>query len=248
MPEPTKVSATLYSTYRMCPQQALARYQGVYGPTSRASFRGSLAHKVFSVHLNEGEISDVGFEDRCRRLAGEHLGEPMASLHLSMSDFRGIVGEVRDLYERFKRIPTDGFVAAEEEIEAWPDDDLVLRGRIDAVFSEDGAQRIVDWKTGSDLENSDAQLDFYALAWRLVHGSPPVTIEAASVATGEQVLRHPTDDTTDETLRAIREMVEAFDRATATLSDLERTAGPHCKWCPILEDCSEGATAVALLG
>ena len=84
------VSATLYVTYLKCPQQALARLQGVYQAPSVDLFRGSLAHRVFAKHLVEGPIPEGDFELVCRQEAGAHLGNQMASLGMKASDFRAV--------------------------------------------------------------------------------------------------------------------------------------------------------------
>lgn len=241
------VSASLYATYVKCPQQALARHQGVYGPPSRAGFRGSLAHKVFATHLDEGPIPEDEFVTRCRMLAGEHLGESMAGLRMSMTDFNEIVGEVGAMYERFQRVSTDGFVSAEELIEADAGEGVRLRGRIDAVFDDGAGARIVDWKTGSFIDDSDAQMDFYALAWKLVHGAPPLTTEATSLATGEQIQRPASEESVNRTMDDVQAMVAAIRNAVETMTELERTAGPHCTWCPLLDDCAEGRAAKEIL-
>jgi RecB family exonuclease len=180
-------------------------------------------------------------------LAGEHLGESMAGLRMSITDFNGIVGEVGEMYRRFRRISSEGFMAAEDPIEAEAGDSILLRGRIDAVFDNGAGTRIVDWKTGSFLDDAAPQLDFYALAWKLVHGVPPVSAEATSLATGEQMQRHPDEVSVAATMREIGAMVAAIRHAVETMTELERTAGPHCTWCPLLDDCSEGRAAVAIL-
>ena len=63
----------------------------------------------------------------------------MASLGLKTSDFRAVTADVEELYESFKQVPTDGFNGAEVEVESRPAEGIRLRGRIDAVFTdEDG--------------------------------------------------------------------------------------------------------------
>ncbi|MFO7699912.1 MAG: hypothetical protein R6W79_04835, partial [Acidimicrobiia bacterium] len=52
------VSATLFVTYRRCPQQALARVRGVYAAPTRASFKGALVHRLIARHLSSGPIDD----------------------------------------------------------------------------------------------------------------------------------------------------------------------------------------------
>jgi len=245
--EPMSVSATLYTSYARCPQQALGRARGIYGPPSRVAFRGSLAHKVFARHLEDGEIEPEMFEQACREMAGGHLGEQMASLHLKPSEFRSLVAEVRSMYERFKALPTQGFTAAEEPFEIDGGTGVTIRGRIDAVFSERGGSRIVDWKTGSFLGDAEPQLEFYAMAWMMVHDEIPVAIEASSLATGENVRRVPTQASVDRTTQEVSDMITALRRAMDSGSDLNRLAGPYCSWCPLLDDCEEGASALDLL-
>lgn len=247
--EHVSISATLYSTYRQCPQQALGRLKGVYPPTTRASFKGSLAHRIFARHLQTGPIDRNDLELVCRKEVGSGLGESMASLHMKPSEFRAVVSEIGELYEQFDAIPLDGFVEAEAPLEAEPAAGVRLRGRVDAVFREgpgDGV-RIVDWKTGVDLTGSGPQLDFYAMAWAEVHGSPPIVLEALSVRTGEKVLRTPTEDDIVKVRDEVVVMIGELRNAIKAGVDLQRAAGPHCRWCPLLADCAEGTTALQIL-
>ena len=84
------------------------------------------------------------------------------------------VGEIRELLEESgipcflsnELFPTD---APPLEIESTPG--VVLRGVIDAIFDDpDVGTRIVDWKTGPNLAQAAAQLEFYCLAWWLDRG------------------------------------------------------------------------------
>ena len=66
-------------------------------------------------------------------------------------------------------------------------------------------------------------------------------------------------------LEAIKTQVDEFQRKKATLenkvaviemlraafqsgNDIERRAGPHCRWCPLLDGRTEGTAAVEILG
>ena len=245
--DPISVSATLYTSYVRCPQQALGRTQGIYGPPSRAAFRGSLAHKLFAKHLDVGEIEPDRFEQVCRETVGEQLGGQMASLHMKPSEFKAVVKEVRSVYEQFTKLPTDGFIEAEAPFEFDGGSGITIRGRIDAVFSEPDGVRIVDWKTGSFLGDAEPQLDFYAMVWQLVHDEIPVATEASSLSSGENVRRSPTSSSIDQTTHNVAAMVTALRGAMNTGADLDRLAGPYCSWCPLLETCSEGVSAMALL-
>ncbi len=79
---------------------------------------------------------------------------------------------------------------------------LVLRGRIDAVYTDDpqGLVEIIDWKTGSVPRGNDrqvqlchAQLAIYRLAWHRLTGTPLEKIRAAfhEVATNTTISATP---------------------------------------------------------
>lgn len=184
--ERISVSATLYVTFRSCPQQALGRLRGEYPTDSIASFKGSLAHRVFARHLTSGSIPERDVSQACREEIGAregHLNMKLAPLGLNRpSKLAPVLSEVGDLYARFRCFPTDGFRAAEMNLEVDVGGGAILRGRVDAIFDDpSGAPVIIDWKTGSWLEDSGPQLEFYVLLWALDHGELPSRAEAVSV-------------------------------------------------------------------
>lgn len=243
------ISATLFVTYRRCPQQALARFRGIYPPPTRASFKGALAHRLIARHLVEGPIDADDIEMACREETGAHLNQQLTAIGVhTMSGFRAIVAEVSDLYARFAALPMEPVREAEMTFDVEVGHGVSLRGRIDAVFEDPDGTRIVDWKTGPHLgEAVDAQLAFYALAWQRLRGQPPTRTDAISVATGERRVEEPNAETLSRTESEIVQMIHHLRHAITTGGELSRTAGPHCRWCPILDDCDEGAAAVELL-
>lgn len=243
------VSATLFVTYRRCPQQALARVRGVYPKPSRASFKGALTHRLIARHLEDGPIPGDRIDLVCRQETGENLNAQLAASGIHRpSEFRAIVAEVRELYQRFATLPPDPVAATELAFEVPVGNGITLRGRIDAVFDDDDGQRIVDWKTGPHLgDDVEAQLGFYALAWVRERGVLPARTDAISVATGERREAVPDPGSIASTEHEVVEMVERLRVAIADGTDLDRTAGPHCRWCPILATCTEGSSALALL-
>lgn len=244
------VSATLFVTYRKCPQQALARLQGVYPEPSVASFKGALAHRLIARHLEKGPIDDADLPLVCRMETGANLNGQMAAIGLKPSEFGAVVSEVSDVYARFASHPLadEGPVEAEVSFADEVSDGITLKGRIDAVYGSEADARIVDWKTGAHLgEDVDTQLAFYALAWKYRTGSLPSSTEAISLATGERVSSAPTDADIDAVEHDVATMVSELRTAMAATTELERVAGPYCRWCPLLQDCSEGAAAVSLL-
>ena len=136
--DPIKVSASTYVTFKKCPAQAGARLQGIYGPDSRQSFLGILAHRIFSRHLTSGSIPSDDFVQACREeIGGSGLNNKMASIEMRPSALAGVIEEVRGLYERFTRLPTEGFEGSEHSIEAGVAEGVDLVGTVDAVYRED---------------------------------------------------------------------------------------------------------------
>lgn len=235
-------------TFRQCPQRANARFQGFYGEPTVVSFVGSLAHQIFKRHLTSGPIGGAEFETVCRQEMGKNhnLGNTLVELGLKPSDIKGIVGQVRDLYERFVRVPQDDFAAAEVMFEIEAAEALTLVGQIDAVFGQGARVRLVDWKTGA-LGEAEGQLMFYALLWALEHDQLPQSVMAVSVKTGETFSSEPSDDALGELALEVGAMVDELRTAWRNEVELERRGGPWCEYCPILDDCGEGALTMEML-
>ncbi len=243
--DPVVVSASTYLTYRTCPHQAVARLDGHYPADTRASFRGGLAHRVFARHLSTGPISAAAFESACREEIGAALNPAMGRVGLKPSELRGLITEIGELYARFKRLPVEGFRAAEVALEHELAGRVVLKGTVDAVFGEDDAVRLVDWKTGQ-LGPARHQLSFYATLWALERGSLPSVVEAVSVATGERLETTPTTADAEACLEIVADLVSRARERFATGRTIARVAGPWCRYCPVLEGCDEGAAAVSI--
>ncbi|MGH8948655.1 MAG: PD-(D/E)XK nuclease family protein [Acidimicrobiia bacterium] len=243
-----KVSASTYVTFKKCPSQAGARLQGIYGPDSRQSFLGILAHRIFSRHLTSGSIASDDFVQACREeIGGSGLNNKMAGIELRPSALAAVIEEVRGLYERFTKLPTEGFEGSEHSIEARVAEGVDLVGTVDAVYREDlGGFRLVDWKTG-ELNDPEDQLLFYALLWLLDRGELPAYVEAVSVRTGERYRAVPSSEDAGRVAAEVGVMVDVFRHAWATGADLARTGGPWCRYCPLLDDCEEGKSVGALL-
>ncbi|MEK0157126.1 ATP-dependent DNA helicase [Arthrobacter oryzae] len=87
--------------------------------------------------------------------------------------------------------------------------DVVVRGRIDAVFRDaDGGWDLVDWKTGrrpaaGQLKVKAVQLAVYRLAWARLKGVPLDSVRAAFYYVGENQVVRPHDLGTAEQLEDI---------------------------------------------
>lgn len=243
-----RISATTYVAWKKCPESANVRLQGMYGPDTRPAFLGSLAHRIFSRHLTAGPIDSEEFAQACREeIGGSNLNHKLAGLALKPSALAGVIEEVRGLYERFVNFPGEGFESSEVELDHAAEGDIRLVGTIDAVYREDlGGHRLVDWKTG-EVGDPENQLFFYSLLWALERDELPAYAEAVSVKTGE---RYRTVPSTADVARVSTEVGQLVNEVRKSWADgiaLERRGGPWCRYCPILDDCSEGRSADGLL-
>lgn len=243
--EEIEISATSYVSFQRCPEHAAARYRGEYGPDSRAGFAGQLAHRIFARHLQGGPIErGDAFSQACREEIGAGLNIKVGALGLKPSQLRGVIEETSALYDRFKAMHFEGFAGAEVALEASPATGVVLKGSVDAVFDEASGWRLVDWKTGGIYDDTQHQLDFYALLWALDRGAPPGRVEAVSVKTGERLDAVPEVDSLSGTAVAVGEMVDTLRIAWREGGPVDRRGGPWCRYCPVLSTCHEGAAAV----
>ncbi|MBP2413623.1 DNA helicase-2/ATP-dependent DNA helicase PcrA [Arthrobacter stackebrandtii] len=102
------------------------------------------------------------------------------------------------------RIPADLEVPIETRVA-----DVVVRGRIDAVFRDaDGGWDLIDWKTGripskAQLAVRGVQLAVYRLAWSRLQDAPLEQVRAAFYYVGQDKLIRPVDLAGREELEAI---------------------------------------------
>ena len=219
-----RLSASTYVAWKKCPDSANSRFKGIYGPDSRPAFLGSLAHRIFSRHLTAGAITSEEFVQACREeIGGSNLNHKLAGLEMKPSNLAGVIEEVRSLYERFTRLPTEGFEGSEVDVDYQIDEDVQLVGTVDAVYREDlGGHRLVDWKTG-ELGEPEDQLMFYALLWALDRDDVPSYVEAVSVRTGERYRKVPSADDINRVASEVAELANQMRRAWNEGSLLPKT-------------------------
>ena len=243
--EPLSVSASTYVAYRRCPEQAVGRLRGEYPEDSAVGFVGGLAHRVFARHLQHGPISKDDFAQACREEIGSSMNPKVGSLGLKPSTLQPIIAEVGDLYDRFQKVSLEGCRDVEVSLEFEATEGVVVKGIVDAVFDgEDGGVVLRDWKTGQVGAVAD-QLAFYGMLWTLVHGEPPESLDAFSVKTGETYVERPTRSALQATVTDVARFVTIARQSFAGVP-ADTTAGPWCRYCPLLPECSEGRTAVAV--
>jgi hypothetical protein len=237
------LSATTFVAYERCPEQAAGRLRGVYGPESRVSFVGGLAHRLFARHLLSGPIAPDGIGAACREEIGGGMNAKLASLGLKPSQLSAVIEEVGSLYQRFKQLGMAGFAGAEVTLEVEPAPGVLLRGSIDAVFDDGVAgTRLVDWKTAG-LGDPAPQLAFYSLLWTMDRGEVPGRVEAVSVGSGERTDEVPTAAGVQATADRVARVIGELRTTWSVAGEFARTAGPWCRWCPLLDECAEGQAA-----
>lgn len=210
---------------------------------------GTLAHRVFTRHLSAGPIEDDSFAQACREeIGGSALNHRLGELGIRPSQLLEVIEEVRSLYARFVSFPGEGLEGAEVTVEHSWAGDVALVGTIDAVYRGDGpGVRLVDWKTG-ELGDCEPQLSFYAALWAMDTGEMPASVEAVSVRTGERLRATPTRERLQALVGEIARLVSEMRRSWQAGASLGVTGGPWCSHCPLLEECGEGRSALALLG
>ncbi|MGN6090699.1 MAG: UvrD-helicase domain-containing protein [Actinomycetales bacterium] len=169
---PPSLSVSAVVDYRDDPQSFLLELRRpVPRPPARGARRGTSFHAWVEQHFADAALLDL---DELDELVPEPELEQLKSTFLAS--------------EWATRLPLGVEVPFET-----PMGDVVVRGRIDAVFAVPGRAgevEIVDWKTGSrhrDEKSHVAQLALYRLAWSRLHGVPMETVRVALyyAATGE---------------------------------------------------------------
>ncbi len=208
---------------------------------------GSLAHRIFARHLSKGPIADDDFVQACREEIGNsNLNHKVGSL-LKPSELAGVIEEVRQLYQRFSKLPGEGFDGSEVTIDHETTAGLKLVGVVDAIYKDGEGHRLVDWKTGG-LGDAEEQLDFYAFLWALDREELPSLVEAVSVKTGERYSTVPSSGDVQQIAEDVSELARDMRHSWATSEELPKRGGPWCQYCPILDSCEEGQATEALLG
>jgi hypothetical protein len=126
---------------------------------------------------------------------------------------------------------------------------VVLQGRVDLSLGQaqgtTAGKVLIDLKTGGSRASHLDDLRFYALLDTLRIGTPPRLLATYYLDSGEPWCEAVSADL----LRAAALRVAAgADRFAALVHDGEvprLKAGPGCRWCPVLDDCPEGAAWLA---
>ena len=217
-----------------------------------ASARGVVAHKAIELSLNwRGEIAP-----------GEMVDEALARLGDSS---KGVSGYINTMTEG-ERAELRGFATdrATKFMECFPplkakwrpvtessvvvellDGHLKLGGKTDLTLGEVGQKVIIDLKSGGSSSTHREDLRFYALLETIRSGRPPRKVATYYL---DSARAHAEDVTEGGLHAALQRTIDGVMR----IVELDRQADQptkrpaiHCRWCPVLESCSEGQAHLA---
>lgn len=227
-PEPTvDASATGLVTYAVCPKRYFwSDVDPLPRRPSAAARRGSEIHRRIELH----HLGAVPLEDAIPAHVPEPGDEPPSG-----TDPFGAFRASRFADHRPRLV--------EAPFALRVDDDVWVRGRIDAVYDHgQGAFEVVDFKSGRHRTDDDllVQLQVYALALvdvpLVADPIERLSVTFAYLGGGPVEETHEVDDAWLERARTrVRRIGEAISEHR-----WDPTPGPHCRGCDFLRVCDAG--------
>jgi len=245
------VSKHALSSIHSCEAQHIAN-QDAFSWTV-ASARGIVAHKAIEVlvhYRGEPNPPDLVDEAMSRLVGDEHsdVGRFIGGLpEFDRAELRALaVDRVAAFEETFPPLKARWSPRTESKsrVELF-EGRIVLAGKTDLTLGRAGDKVIIDLKTGRTTRAHREDLRFYALLETIKLGVPPRKVASYYLDTA----RTDPEDVTEGTLRAAtRRTVDGVRRIVAVTrlgEEARKRPGPHCRWCPLLSECSEGSSALA---
>jgi CRISPR/Cas system-associated exonuclease Cas4 (RecB family) len=217
--------------------------------TSNAS--GFVAHKAIELALNwRGDPApSEAVDEALARLAdqADHRGSFVASLTLAdLAELRSrAVDRTTKFLQDFPPLPPSSHPVLETSARWKPDGTIECSGKADLVVGRPNGQEsrllIIDLKSGGKSPNHRADLRFYALLQTLRHRVPPRKLVTYYLDYAEADV----EDVTEGALRsALIRTLEGIERHIELHVDRRtpvKRVGRACRWCPLLDECNEGA-------
>jgi hypothetical protein len=129
---------------------------------------------------------------------------------------------------------------------------VTLQGKVDLQLGRpDGTTAgkvLVDFKTGGLSPMHLEDLRFYSLIETLRTGTPPRRVASYYLDQGRFVPEDVTVARLESTVARITAGVEKMVALANGERDPVKITGPACRWCPLLDACDEGRSALSLLG
>jgi hypothetical protein len=213
---------------------------------------------------------------RAIQLAYTHPGRPVAEyVRYAIASLRGSEADFEVFFSRTDMATQSDVVMAATSrvtafLDSWPTmadewsprfeepiqakvGGLTLSARVDLVLGRPrttGQQTmfIADWKSGALGETHADEAMFYALVAALRHGVAPYRSCVYSLASGTYT---DPDVTAERLWRAADQVIAGVAAIVEVLTDRReptRSAGRHCSYCPLKDDCSAYAELAATAG
>lgn len=256
-------SPSSINTFRQCPRKYYYSYiADLPRKKSIALIKGSLIHEVledfFDINpekieddyktclrkeimrlfmekwkMHQQEIDEIGITEK-----GTHASDCMLMLSnwtewfLKRVDMKMNAGHTTaSAFSSLTPVREQEYISKEDSV----------RGFIDAIETEDGRVRIMDYKTSSKDEITEEymlQLSIYALLYRVRHGRLPDIVGLHFLRHGEKELK-----ATESMVEFAKKEIHAVHKKTLSTDKKEypKKLGPLCKWssgqCDFYDTC-----------
>jgi hypothetical protein len=123
---------------------------------------------------------------------------------------------------------------------------VVLKGQYDLALGPPGrGSTIVDLKTGDERPEHREEARYYALLETLKHQVPPLRIASYYLDGSWFQVKDVDEGVLEAALRRTAEGVNRMSELWWRVREPTLTAGPHCHYCPVREECDDGKAWIA---
>ena len=236
-PGPAQVSVSALVTYAECPLRFFwSAVDRIPRRPSAAARRGVDVHRKIELH-NRGAVP---LDD----LEAENYDITPADLEMG--------DRPTDAYGSFRssRFATDRPLLVEAPFDLKLDDGTIVRGRIDAIYGDDSAWEVVDFKSGRPRSDPArrVQLQAYAVAVReeAVALNPPGELAVTFAYLGDG-LTEVTEQADDEWVTEARQRIDLITKGIAE-EVFDPIPSEACAHCDFLTFCATGRAYMAETG
>ncbi|MEX0847885.1 MAG: PD-(D/E)XK nuclease family protein [Ilumatobacteraceae bacterium] len=212
--------------------------------------RGFVAHKAIelSAHWQGEPVPSALVDEALARLATEasNRGDFVATLSEGdRAELRGFaIDRVTRFMQDFPPLPQRAQPLFEASTRWAPAGTIVLSGKTDLIIGRpDGrtsTRLIIDFKTGWRSTHHRDDLRFYALLETVVRKVPPRRLVTYYLDTCEADVEDVTEGVLETALARIEGAIERHIELTVDARPAEKRPGGVCRWCQVLEVCTEG--------
>lgn len=224
---------------------------------SPATIAGTVAHKAIelALHWPGDPVPSEAVDEAIARLL--ERGDLKAAYLESLGE--GEVAEMRSravdrttkFLQDFPPLPANAHPVLESSVRWQPRGTIEFTGKVDLVVGRPAGREsrllVVDFKSGSRSPQHRDDLRFYALLLTLRNQVPPRKLVTYYLDYAD----HDVEDVTEGVLRsALVRTLEGIERhveLTVEGRTPVKRVGFGCRWCPVLDECTEGTAHLRTL-